>query len=100
MAPVGSRSEHLRVAVGFNPRWECPIEWRRVATRDARGGTRACGRFQASLRDAGEPMGNVSGWWCLPWVETHGYPHRLATRGAGGGEQGDGWGFAKPAPCL
>ena len=30
--------------------------------------------IQASLRDA------TAGWVRAPWVETHGYPHRLAPR--------------------
>jgi hypothetical protein len=64
-----SRSDRMKVAVGFIPRLNARMEIRRVATLET-----AMTRLQASLRDACRMQ------TCFPWDKSHGYRHELATR--------------------
>ncbi len=64
-----SRSDDLKVAVGFSPRSSMAPGRRRVATHEKAVG------LQSSLRD--ERCWRVTG----PWAEALGYPRCLATRG-------------------
>lgn len=69
--PFGSRSEHMTVAVGFNPRSSANrihVAERRLKCRMTAAGV------QSSLRDE-FPL------WSNPWAEAHGYYHGLAPRG-------------------
>ena len=62
-----SRSDHLTVAVGFNPRHGSHYHLSRGATIDYRNAI-SSHRIQPSLHDGGQIIRRH------PWVETHGYP--------------------------
>ena len=70
--PMSSRSDGMRVAVGFNPRGGVSPWWRRVATAERRGVHKPLRRRSATHHT------------CLrvrPRVKTRGYPQSLAPRG-------------------
>ena len=65
--PAPSRSDAVKVAVGFSPRRAIPSSQRRVATLESRT------TLHASLRDAGALTVG-------PWAEAHGYLHPTSLR--------------------
>ena len=65
-----SRSDPMRVAVGFSPR--NPAGWRRVAERRWRAGPAPWPKRRSATQTVSRPG---------PWTEVHGYHQALAPRG-------------------